>query len=156
MGWGTIIFLIIVGVVLMIFDFLVIPGIVVTIVGLLCMVGGVVMAFMQYGTTAGLITLLCTAAFTITMIVLMLRSKTWKRLQLNTKIDSKVNEIDANKFTVGMVGKAISRLAPMGTGQFGDKFVEVTSPQNFIDVNSDIVITKIEGNKIFVNQNNTL
>ena len=152
-----VIIIILIGLFLLLVEFLLIPGITVAGVGgVILIAGGITWAYTGFGTTAGHLTLLGTAIASVTVVVLALRSKTWKRLQLNTKIDSKVNEIDANKFTVGMVGKAISRLAPMGTGQFGDKFVEVTSPQNFIDVNSDIVITKIEGNKIFVNQNNTL
>ena len=54
MAWGSIIFIILVGILLMILDFLVIPGGVVAIFGVLCMIGGVVASFVQYGATAGL------------------------------------------------------------------------------------------------------
>ena len=150
MGWGSIIFIILVGILLMILDFLVIPGGVVAIVGVLCMIGGVVFSFIQYGTTPGLVCILLTAVATIGSFVLMMRTKTWRKLQLHTRIDSKMNEIDESKVKVGMVGKAISRLAPMGTGQFDDEVVEVTSLQDFIDVNVEIEITKIEANKVYV------
>jgi len=150
MGIGSIIFIILVGLLLMILDFLVIPGIIISIVGVLCMVGGVVATFIQYGSTAGMICLLLTAAIVIVGVVLMMRSKTWRRLQLNTEIDSKMNEVDSTKIQVGVTGKSISRLAPMGTGEFNGEVVEVSSMQDFIDVNQEIVITRIEGSKIYV------
>lgn len=150
MGLGSIIFIILVGLLLLILDFLVIPGIVISIVGVLCMVGGVVATFIQYGTTAGMICLLVSAVVVIGSIVLMMRSKTWRRLQLNTEIDSKMNEFDSTKIQVGATGKSISRLAPMGTGEFDGEVVEVTSTQEFIDVNQGIIITRIDGCKIYV------
>lgn len=150
MSWISIIFIIIIGLFLMILDFLVIPGGVVAIIGVLCMVGGVVASFIQYGTTAGFLCLLGTAVFTIGSFVLMMRTKTWRRLQLNTQIDSKMNEVNEEKVKIGSVGKAISRLAPMGTGEFDGEVVEVSSIQDFIEENSIIEVTKIDGNKIYV------
>ena len=79
-----------------------------------------------------------------------MRTKTWRKLQLNTRIDSKMNEFDPQKVHVGMQGKAISRLAPMGTGEFDGAVVEVSSPQDFIEVDTEIEITRIEGGKVFV------
>lgn len=150
MGWGSIIFIILVGILLMILDFLVIPGGVVAIFGVLCMIGGVVASFVLYGATAGVICLLLTAAVTIGSFVLMMRTKTWRRLQLKTEIDGKMNDIDREKVQVGMRGVAQSRLAPMGTGQFGDEVVEVSSAQEFVEEGTAIEIVKIDGGKVVV------
>ncbi len=150
MGWFSIIFIILIGIMLMILDFLVIPGGVVAIIGVLSMVAGVAAAFIQYGPLAGFLTLISTAVVTIGCFVLMMRTKTWKRLQLNTRIDSKMNEVDASKIKVGSTGKAISRLAPMGTGEFDGEMIEVSSPQDFIEVDTEIEITRIEGGKVYV------
>ena len=150
MGYLTLILLILLGIILMILDFLVIPGGVVAIIGVLCMAGSVVAAFVQFGNTVGILTLVLTAIITIGAFILMMRTKTWRKLQLKTKIDSKMNEVDTSKLAEGMEGVAISRLAPTGTGMFGDTEVEVVSMQGFIDENSPIVIHKIEGNKIIV------
>ena len=150
MGYISLILLILLGIVLMILDFLVIPGGVVAIIGVLCMVGGVVTAFVQFGPTVGFLTLVLTAILTIFFFWLMMRSKTWRKLQLKTKIDSKMNEVDESKLAAGTEGVAISRLAPTGTGLFGDMEVEVVSQQGFIDENTPIVIHKIEGNKVVV------
>ena len=150
MGYISLILLILLGIVLMILDFLVIPGGVVAIIGVLCMVGGVVTAFVQFGTTVGFLTLILAAVLTIGFFWLMMRTKTWRTLQLKTQIDSKMNEVDENKLKEGMEGVAISRLAPTGTGLFGDTEVEVVSMQGFIDEHSPIVIQKIEGSKVIV------
>ena len=150
MGYISIILLILLGIVLMILDFLVIPGGVVAIIGVLCMIGGVITAFVQFGATVGFLTLVLTAILTIVFFWLMMRSKTWRRLQLKTKIDSKMNEVDESRLTVGTEGVAVSRLAPTGTGLFGDMEVEVVSLQGFIDENTPIVIHKIEGSKVIV------
>ncbi len=150
MGYLSLILLILLGIVLMILDFLVIPGGVVAILGVLCMIGGVVTSFVQFGTTVGIITLVLTAVITLGSFWLMMRTKTWRKLQLKTQIDSKMNEVDTDKLKEGMEGVAISRLAPTGTGLFGDTEAEVVSMQGFIDENSPIVIHKIEGSKIVV------
>lgn len=150
MLWSTIIFIILVGILLMLLDFLVIPGGFVAIFGVLCIVGGIVAAFVSYGTTAGMLTLLGTAILILVSFVLMMRTKTWRKLQLKTEIDGRMNEVDPQKVQVGMVGKAVSRLAPMGTGMFGDELVEVSSVQDFIEANTEIEIVKIEANKIIV------
>jgi len=68
---------------------------------------------------------------------------------LETEIDSKVNIPDLN-LTVGMEGKTISRLAPAGKAIFETVTEEVFSQQDFIDENQQIIITKIENNKIIV------
>lgn len=150
MSWLSIIFIILVGILLMILDFLVIPGGVVAIIGVLGMVCGVVVSFIQYGTTAGFICLILTALVTIGSFILMMRSKTWRKLQLKTEIDGKMNDINPEKIQIGMCGTAISRLAPMGTGQFGDEMVEVSSTQDFIEVNTAIEIVRIDGSKVYV------
>lgn len=159
MGYISLILLILLGIVLMILDFLVIPGGVVAILGVLCMIGGVVTSFVQFGTTVGILTLVLTAVITLVSFWMMMRSKTWRKLQLNTQIDGKMNEVDESKLKEGMEGVAVSRLAPTGTGLFGDTEAEVVSMQGFIDQDTHIVIRKIEGSKIIVeilNQNNPL
>lgn len=150
MGIGSIIFIILVGILLMILDFLVIPGGFVAIFGLLCMVGGVVLSFVKFSTTVGFIVLIATAIVAILMFVLMLRSKTWRRLQLNTQIDSRMNEVDEQKIKVGAVGMTMSRLAPMGKGLFEGEIVEISSVQDFIEENTQVEVVKIDGCKIIV------
>lgn len=149
MNWIIIITLIVIGIIALIIEFLVVPGAVVGILGSISIVGGIVFSYTEYGIKAGNITLFTTAAAIIITAILILRSKTWKRIALDTKIDSKMNT-ESERLSVGMEGICISRLAPGGKGKFGDEIVEVFSSHDFIDVNSPIIITQIDGNKIIV------
>lgn len=150
MNIGLIIVLILLGLVLLILEVLVIPGGIVGIIGCLMIIGGIVGSYVEYGIMIGNITLVATIVVCIVVIVLTLRTKTWRKLMLKTNIDSKVNEIDESKIQIGVEGVALSRLAPMGKGKFNGEVVEVSSTHGFIDVNSPIVVTGIEGNKVFV------
>lgn len=149
MSWTIIIILIIIGLLALILEFIVIPGGIVGILGGLCVLGSIIMAYSEYGTTAGHITLISSAIALIILAIFLLRSKSWKRLSLETTIDSKVND-DENLVSVGMQGTSITRLALTGNAIFGDKIIAVTSEYNFIDENTPIVITRIEGYNIFV------
>ncbi|MCR4965545.1 MAG: hypothetical protein K6A41_07790 [Bacteroidales bacterium] len=149
MKLGSIILIIFVGLLLMILDFLVIPGGVVAILGVLCMIAGVVTTFILYGATAGTIMIFAVAIVTLLSFYFMMRTKTWRKLQLHTQIDSKMNEI-SDQLKVGDQGVAVSRLAQKGTGRFGDQMMEVTSLQDFVDANTPIEIVKIDQNEIFV------
>ncbi len=149
MSIAVIITLIVLGIICLVLELLVIPGGIVGIIGFLMMIGGVIGAY-THSVMIGNITAVGTVVVTVLAVVLMLRSKTWRKLVLKTNIDGKMNEINEDKVKVGMSGIAISRLAPMGKGKFGNEAVEVTSNHGFIDVQSEIVITKIEGNKIYV------
>lgn len=150
MSIALIIALILLGIVCLILELLVIPGGIVGIIGFLMMAGGIVAAYVEHGMITGNIVLISTLVLTIIAVVIMLRSKTWRKLMLKTNIDSKMNEIDEEKIKVGMEGIAVSRLAPMGKGKFNDETIEVTSGYGLIDAQTPIIITKIEGNKVIV------
>lgn len=150
MNWVIIITIILIGIIGLVLEFLVIPGGIVGIVSGLIIAGGIGLSYYHFGVTAGNITLIATVVAILGGIVLLLRSRTWKKLMLNTQIDSKVNEIDPAKIAVGQEGVSVSRLAPGGKALFNGEIVEVSSARDFIDENCPIVIVKIEGNKITV------
>lgn len=150
MNWIGIALIIVLGLVALLLEFLVLPGGIVGIIGALFMGAGIVLAFTTYGSTGGAIALIATVTFVVVVIILVLRTKSWKRIMLHDNVTGKMNEIDTEKLVEGMEGVAISRLAPAGKGMFNDEIEEVHSTHGFIDVGSEIVITKIEGNKIIV------
>ena len=80
----------------------------------------------------------------------MLRSRTWKKCALDAQIDTKMNEIDSQKVHAGSVGHTISRLAPTGKAVFDGEAVEVVSEFGLIDEDCEVVVEKIEGNRVFV------
>lgn len=150
MPWIIILILIALGIIFLLLELLVIPGSTfVGIIGLVALVLGVFQTFSIYGSTWGFIALIGTSLFSIAMLILSLRSKTWKKAMLSTSIESKIDHGVLN-YNVGDKGVTISRLNPMGKAQIGDNFLEVTSNGNFIDQDCQIEIVEIINNKIFV------
>lgn len=150
MSWPVIITIILIGIIGLVLEFLVIPGGVVGVISGLIIAGGIGLTYYNYGPTAGNITLIATAITILVGIYFLLRSRTWKKLMLNTQIDSKVNEVNEAKIKVGSEGVTVSRLAPGGKANFDGEIAEVFSSHEFIDENQEIIVLKIEGNKITV------
>ncbi len=151
MALSAIIALIILGIVLILLEFFVVPGITIAGVGgLLMLIGGIFMAYSKYGAPGGHYVLAGTVFSLILVLYVAFKSKTWKKIALNTEIDSQVKEDLSLKINVGDKGKSISRLAPRGTVLLNGLFVEAESINGLVDENQEIEVVKIKGNKIIV------
>lgn len=151
MTWTIIAILIIVGLLFLILEILVVPGTTfVGIIGFILIVIGIWQSFSVYGNLAGSITLGSCILLTLVTLYYSLRSNTWKKFMLKTDINSKVNVIDENKLKVGDTGKTVSRLAPAGKALINNAFYEVHTNGEFIDEGMEIIIIKINFNKINV------
>lgn len=144
--------LILIGILLIVIEFLIAPGITVAgIGGLLLMAWGIYMSYDVFGTPAGHYVLIATVIVTIVVLYYSLRAKTWKKLMLNTKIDSDVStENYQEKIKPGDTGKAITRLNPIGKVMVNDIILEGKSIIGFIDENSEIEVVKVFKNNIEV------
>ena len=92
--WALIATLVIVGLLLLGIELLVIPGFgVVGILGIVSFVCSCYFSFATFGVTAGVAVLIAEIVLVSAFIVLVLRSKTWRKITLNTNIDSKVDEL---------------------------------------------------------------
>jgi membrane-bound ClpP family serine protease len=152
MSVGAIIFLIILGIVLLLVEFLIIPGITVAgIGGFLCIGAGIFAAYYGHGVQVGNITLFSTLGAIILTIAVVLKSRTWKKVMLDSNIDGIAGDVkhDPN-FQVGDRGRAITRLAPIGKAMINDKMVEAKSMTGFIDENTEIVIVKVQNTNVVV------
>jgi len=150
MTLSIIIFLILLGIFLLLVEFLIVPGVTVAgIAGFVLLIAGVVLSYMYLDVKQANWILLITMIINISSIFLFFRTKTWRHAGLKTEISGKVNLLDAD-FTEGSTGKAISRLAPGGRAMFNNKIVEVHSIDGFIDPNTEVVITSIKNNKIYI------
>jgi len=151
MPWILIAALIVIGLLFLVLEILVIPGTtVVGVFGLVLMGFGIWETYNMYGAGTGHLVVAGSLLLTIIALTLSLRSKTWKYAMLSTEINSKTNVIDGNKIKAGDEGKAISRLVPMGKALINNEYYEVRSSGQFIDQGTEIVVSKIENNKIFV------
>ena len=150
MSYTLIICLILIGFILLALEILVFPQTSVAgILGLAALVFSVYETFATHGNMAGWIVLSCVIVASLVLIIFLLRSKTWRKFQLDASIDGKVN-VDAEKLRVGQEGVAVSRLAPMGTIDVDGVFYEAQSVLDLIDQRTPVKVVRIEGSKIWV------
>ena len=149
---GTVILLIVLGIILFIIEFLLIPGITVAAVGAaLLTASGIILAFHRFGTQTGVLVLLFTLISSAVIFAFSLRARTWKRAALDTKIDSKVaDELGYENIREGDRGVCIGRLAPMGRIRVNDHSYEASSAAGYLDPGAEIEIVKIRGTSITV------
>ena len=146
MEWFVLFMLIAIGLVLLILEFLVFPGVnVAGILGFACVVGAVWLAYSTMGTTVGHFTLLGTALCGFGVTYYVLRSKTWRRMQLHTQIDSTVEGVDES-IREGDIGMTQGRLAPMGKVRVGDSVVEAESRSGYFEESREVIVLKVYNN----------
>ena len=147
----AIILLILLGLVLLLIEFAVIPGVTIAgIGGFLLLAISVYIAFVEYGTGAGFLTLTVVLILAPAMIYYFFKSRSGKKMILESKIEGKVDAINEEKIKVGDIGKSIGRLAPMGKIKVNGEVVEAQSTGPFVDQNTEVRILKIHSNKIIV------
>lgn len=146
-----IISLILLGILMMLVEFLLTPGVgVAGVLGLCAFGGSCYYAWTEIGQDCGLTVLAIIVVIMILEVVWILRAKTWKKLELGTVIDAKVNQ-EGDHLQTGVTGKTVTRLAPMGSARFGKTTCEVNSEGNImLDPDTNVVISRIDGHRIFV------
>lgn len=144
--------LIIVGLVLVLAEILFIPGIFLTgLLGVGCMAYSCYLGFSFYGITGGSVTIVINSVLLLVCLVYALRAKTWKKVSLATKIESKALDNPEEKgIAAGMEAVTATRLNPMGKIRINGAYAEATAEKGFIDENSTVVVTEVIDNKIFV------
>jgi membrane-bound ClpP family serine protease len=147
----AIILFILLGLVLLLIEFAVIPGITIAgIGGFLLLIASVYIAFKSYGTVAGLITLTVVLIAAPMMIYYFFKSKSGKKMILESQIAGKVETVNHENIKVGDSGKAIGRLAPSGKVRINGEVVEAQSTGVFIDQQTEVKVVKVLSNKIIV------
>lgn len=107
--------------------------------------------FVHHGNTAGYVMLVTVLLLSIVMLVLILRSKTWRKLELDASLKGRVNE-EADALQVGMKGVTVSRLAPMGTVEIDGERYPATALSSFIDQQRAVKVMKVENGKVWVKE----
>ena len=146
----SIILLILLGLFLLMLEILFVPGMVLGFISVILMIVGIIFSFKDYGTTTGIMVLAGTTIASIVSVYWAFRSPLWKKLQVQSSMDGKANVLEEGAVNVGDSGKTISRLNPMGKALINNLYVEVQVMEDFIDQNEEIIIVKIQQNKIFV------
>lgn len=142
MSLAVLILVITIGVVLVALEIVALPGGVAGVCGSIMVVLGVALTYTNYGSTPGTIALLSSIVACVILLVVLLKARTWRRVSLNDEIDSKANIVTLK---VGDCGTTISRLAPAGKAIIEGQTVEVHADNVFLDPNTPICITEIDG-----------
>jgi membrane-bound ClpP family serine protease len=147
----TIILLILLGLLLLLIEFAVIPGVTIAGIGGFVLLGlSVYIAFSVYGQGAGFLTLTVVLVASPLLIYYFFKTRTGKKMVLESQIDGKVETVDQEKIHVGDAGKTIGRLAPSGKVKVNGATVEAQSTGGYIDHNTAVKVIKILTNKIIV------
>lgn len=79
-------------------------------------------------------------------------SKLWEKLVLNTAETTEKGFVSAEDYQqyLGKAGKAITLLRPAGTAEIDGKRLDVVSEGMFVTPGTEIVVVKVEGNRIVV------
>jgi membrane-bound ClpP family serine protease len=156
MSLFAIVLLIILGVILLWIEFLVIPGITVAgIGGVILIVTSIYLAYSLHGISAGNYILLGSVVFMFISVYFSLKSKTWKRTMLESKLEGRVNTFDLGIVKVGDTGKTITRLGPIGKVEINGVYYEAKSTDIIINSETDITVVKVLNDKLIVKPTNS-
>lgn len=152
----VVILVIALGVALIFIEAFLLPGTgIVGVLGGAALAGGVYLVYDHYGRTEGTITLLVSLGLVVFMIVVGFRRISDLKWSDASAIDGRMNVIELDLVKVGDVGKAFGALRPNGKALINGKRFEVYSLGEFIDKDTEIIVTKVTEDKIFVKALNT-
>lgn len=144
--------LILFGILLVVAEIFIVPGTtVVGIIGGVLMVTGVVLSYThQEQMWVGHLVLVSTSVITGVLVYWAYKALGSSSYSLTDTVSSKVNLLDENTIHIGDTGSAVNVLRPSGKALFNNTKFEVFSVDGYINEGTTIVVTKIEGNKIWV------
>ena len=146
-----IVLLVLLGILFLLAELLLLPGI--SIGGILAMVcygGAIWYAFDSLGVMAGVWTIVVVGVVSLISLLFSLRAKTWNRFALKQNIDSTSMPQPEQELSVGVVGVAISRLAPMGKVSIAGKVYEAKSEGDYIDQKQHVEVVGFENFSVIV------
>ena len=151
MEWLILVSLVLLGMVLVLVDILFIPGTtVVGILGVIVGIIGLIYAFMtfEYQIALGISGL--SIGLHLAAVWYGFSSGVWRKFSLKSSQTGGAYDGRTEGLEVGMEGKAVSDIKPIGKAVFHGKWYEVKSEKGFIEVGTSIIITKLENNTISV------
>ncbi|MDR7131721.1 membrane-bound ClpP family serine protease [Algoriphagus sp. 4150] len=143
--------LLLIGLILLLAEVLFVPGTtVVGIFGLAVSLAGVVYAFLSFDAEVAWWITSMAVILNLAAIVYGFSSGVWNRFSLKSAMQGGAFDGRTEALQIGMSGITISDLKPVGKASFEDVVYEVKSENGFIPVGTDVIIIKIENNKILV------
>ncbi|MGF1533027.1 MAG: NfeD family protein [Bernardetiaceae bacterium] len=142
--------LVMVGLLLLLAEFIFIPGTTIAgWLGLLFSLVGIFFAYHYFDAQTGTLVLMATVLSSVGMGYYGLRSGTWRRFALHDTVFGKATLLEEH-LRVGQEGRTISALRPSGRAVFDQTTCEVRTEGTFLESNTPVRITQINGQKIYV------
>lgn len=143
--------LIIVGLIFFLIEVFLVPGISIAgILSAISLIYACFYAFVNIGTTAGLITIGVSGFGVIAATIWFMKSKTVDRLSLHKTLDFRIDPLKDTHIKVGDKGKTTTRLTLIGNADFNGNIIEVKSADGFIDEQCPIEVCRIQENTVYV------
>ena len=145
---------ILLGIIFLLVEIFLIPGITVSgIAGVVFIAGGIIYAYKYMGASAGHFTLLIAVFLIMGSFLFLVKSKSLKRIALNTNIDATVDTSDLKKIHPGDTGITVSRLNPIWKVYINELTVEAKSIDGeMIDEETEVKVIKVEWSNILVSK----
>ncbi|WP_192349245.1 NfeD family protein [Algoriphagus sp. Y33] len=143
--------LLLIGLILLLAEVLFVPGTtVVGIFGLAVSLAGVVYAFLSFDAEIAWWITSVAVILNLAAIVYGFSSGVWNRFSLKSAMQGGAFDGRTEALRIGMQGITVSDLKPIGKASFEDVVYEVKSENGFVSVGTEVIIIKIENNKILV------
>lgn len=140
-----------IGLILVLLEILFVPGTtLVGILGVLVTAAGVFYAFVRLDSQYAWMILGVTILVNFTALFYGFKSGVWKKFALKETISNRTFDDRLMGLTLGLEGKAVSDIKPIGKAEFLDKIYEVKSGTGLIPVGKTVIIHKLENNIIIV------
>jgi Membrane-bound serine protease (ClpP class) len=148
----VVIAVIVLGILFMLIEIFLLPGISIAgIAGAIFLTGGIAYAYIFLGSTAGNIALAASALALGGTFFWLVRSKSLRRISLETNIEGSVDNSNLKKMAVGDTGITLSRLNPIGKVMVNDIEAEGKSfDGEFIEEETEVEIVKVETYNVLV------
>lgn len=147
-----IILLIVLGLLFLVAELVLLPGVSIgAILALVCYGSSIYLAFLDYGTVAGVVVILAILLLSLVATIISLRAKTWQRFSLKQRVDSSsMPSTPDQELQVGDRGMTLSRLSPMGTIEVGGKVYEAKSLTAYVDPRREVEVVGFENFSVIV------
>ena len=143
--------LIVVGLLLFGVEVFLIPGISIAgITSAISFIYVIYYSFVHLGLLGGSITLFISLIGIAAITWWFMRSKTVDKLSLKETLDYKPNPLEGMNLQVGDKGITVTRLTLIGNAEFSGHIIEVQSADGFIDEKTQVVISYIKENRVYV------
>ncbi|MCH7408842.1 nodulation protein NfeD [Belliella sp. DSM 111904] len=151
MIWMVLLTLLGIGLILILTEIFFIPGTtIIGVMGFAISAVGVVYGFAVLESNVAWLVFSMAFILNLGAIIYGFKSGVWTKFALHDTVEGRSFDGRMDGLEIGMEGKAISDLRPIGKASFGEKILEVKSDSGYVSVGQKLIITKLDHNTIIV------